>query len=164
MGTGLAVRLGGQPGCSSRCAPQGSCPPGPPLSSSSGAVSQLPATGQSCPSELGSGEGKMPSTAPRRDNPIHEGGSGESWAWPGRPKHFTSAPTVMQGPRMAPQSQGQGQPPAIATYPCHSPATAAQGLALLQGHGRVQHTVVLFPREEEGKGQGTNSNRMKTIH
>lgn len=26
----------------------------------------------------------------------------------------------MQGPRTAPQSQRQGQPPAIATYPCHS--------------------------------------------
>lgn len=79
-------------------------------------------------------------------------------------KAFHIAPTVMQGPRMAPQSQGQGQPPAIATDPCHSPATAIQGLALLQGHGWVQHTVVLFPREEEGRGQGTNLNRMKTIH
>lgn len=44
-----------------------------------------------------------------------------------------------------------------------TPATSTQGLALLQGQGWVQHTVVLFPREEEGRGQGTNLNRMKTI-
>lgn len=63
---------------------------------------------------------------------------------------------------MVPQSQGTVT--SFATYPCHSPATATQGPALLQGHGWVQHTVVLFPREEEGRGQGTNLKRMKTIH
>lgn len=45
-----------------------------------------------------------------------------------------------------------------------TPATALPQLPRDQHCSRVQHTVVLFPREEEGKGQGTNLNRMETIH
>lgn len=106
------------------------------------------------------GRGKCPALLQEGITPSTTMGVGR--AGPGQEGQSVShrLPQVMQEPRMVPQSQGQGQSPALPP----TPATATQGPALLQGHGWVQHTVVLFPREEEGRGQGTNLKRMKTIH
>lgn len=89
-----------------------------------------PPTEQSCPSKLRSGEGKCPALLQEGITPPMMLGVGQEGQ---RVSH-----QLPQPPRMAPESQGQGQPPTIATQPCHScPGTStAPGTRLRAAHSR----------------------------